>query len=275
MTGYGQPPKDTRFKKGQSGNPNGRPKGRSIRTTDSAKATLAAGAKMMTVRENGISREISVVQGIELAQQRSALSGSSLAQEHFLDRHRAAELERRAELDDEIAWGQDLVAGLLWLREVSAAKGKETPMPYPHPDDVFIDMELGVRFAGPIDAESDAKLQNVLRTRDVLFAQDSFDYRRWSGEASETTDSRPGTAAVLAWLINGAVPKRYRLSDVDVIMMYMRNDGMTKRALAKHHYQTWKGLGVNIARGTVFVPVVKGHRRLAELFDWLARPLKA
>lgn len=109
MTGYGQPPKSTRFVKGQSGNPNGRPKGTGTKLTASAKATLAAGAKMMTVRENGVAREISVVEGIELAQQKSALGGSSLAQKHFLDRHRAAEMERRAEVEAEIAWGEDFV----------------------------------------------------------------------------------------------------------------------------------------------------------------------
>ena len=197
MTGYAQPPKGNRFRKGQSGNPNGRPKGSGTKLTASAKATLAACAKMMTVRENGVAREISVVEGIELAQQKSALGGSSLAQKHFLDRHHAAELERRAELEADIEWGEELVARLRWLREVAIAQGKQTSMPYPHPDDVVIDPERGVRFIGPMDAEQDANLQWALKARDVLFAQDVFDHRCWNGAEDDDPDTRPGTGAVL------------------------------------------------------------------------------
>ncbi len=223
---------------------------------------------MMTVRENGVACEITVVQGIELAQQKSALGGSSLAQKHFLDRHRAAEIERRAELDAEIEWGEDFVAGLRWLREMAAAQGKETSMPYPHPDDVIIDPERGIRFVGPIDAEGNARLQWALRARDVLFAQDAFDRRCWNGpERDDDPNARPGTAAVLAWLMNDGAPKRYRLSELDVIMMGMRHDRMTKRAFAKYLYQSWKGLGLNIPRGSIFMPLGKGKYMLETLFS--------
>lgn len=53
--GYGRPPLSTRFKKGKSGNPAGRPKG--IRNLSSElKAELAT---RVTVRENGQSRRVS------------------------------------------------------------------------------------------------------------------------------------------------------------------------------------------------------------------------
>ncbi|RYE08269.1 MAG: hypothetical protein EOP22_14495 [Hyphomicrobiales bacterium] len=224
---------------------------------------------MMTVRENGVTREISVVQGIELAQQKSALGGSSLAQKHFLDRHRAAEIERRAELEAEIEWGQSLIDDLIWMREVSAARGVETPMPYPHPDDIVIDQERGVRFVGPTSAEEDARLKWALRARDVLLAQDAFDCRCWNAKDDDGTDTRPGTAAVLAWLINAGVPKRYRLSEIDVIMMTFDYDRMTKRAFAKYLCQAWKGLGLAIPRGTSFVSIGKGARLLETVFGML------
>jgi hypothetical protein len=55
QTGYGKPPKQSRFKKGQSGNPAGRPKGSlSFKTL-----LMAALSEKITVKENGNSKRIS------------------------------------------------------------------------------------------------------------------------------------------------------------------------------------------------------------------------
>lgn len=53
--GYGRPPKATRFKPGQSGNPKGRPKGRCNLATDLASELN----EQITVREDGRPRRIS------------------------------------------------------------------------------------------------------------------------------------------------------------------------------------------------------------------------
>lgn len=52
--GYGKPPKDTRFKKGRSGNPKGRPKGRKNMSTHIEEIL----ASKVIVRENGVSRKL-------------------------------------------------------------------------------------------------------------------------------------------------------------------------------------------------------------------------
>jgi hypothetical protein len=52
--GYGKPPRDTRFKKGQSGNPRGRPKGRKNMKT----AVEAAFNRKVSVRANGKMRRM-------------------------------------------------------------------------------------------------------------------------------------------------------------------------------------------------------------------------
>lgn len=73
--GYGRPPKATRFKPGQSGNPAGRPKGeRNVATALDAELKSS-----IVVRENGRNRKISKAEGIAKALTMKALKGDTKA----------------------------------------------------------------------------------------------------------------------------------------------------------------------------------------------------
>lgn len=100
MGGSKKPPESTQFKKGQSGNPKGRPKG-SGTLSQAAKVTLEAANRRVTIREGGVARELPAVDAITLAQQKSALGGSALAQKHFLDRYEKAETARREQVEED------------------------------------------------------------------------------------------------------------------------------------------------------------------------------
>ncbi len=73
--GYGRPPKRTQFKKGQSGNPKGRPKQRSdIQST--LERTLA---EPFTYREGEVVREMSAEKAVLYAQVLKAMHGDQTA----------------------------------------------------------------------------------------------------------------------------------------------------------------------------------------------------
>jgi hypothetical protein len=94
MTGYRDPPTDTRFQKGQSGNPNGRPRKAKIAPEWRDKVPNLA-KQPITVRENGEPKQIDATEGILRSQLKSALGGSTHAQRHLLASIERATTEKR------------------------------------------------------------------------------------------------------------------------------------------------------------------------------------
>jgi hypothetical protein len=71
--GYGRPPEHTRFKKGQSGNPNGRPQGRANAKTIVARAIN----EKVTVREGDRARAMTKLEGMLQAHLVKAIKGDA------------------------------------------------------------------------------------------------------------------------------------------------------------------------------------------------------
>ena len=87
--GYGRPPSSTRFRKGQSGNPKGRPRNRSREIPYDAVL-----GQMVTIREDGRERRITAAEAFLLQLTQKGLTGDSAAARSSLEAIEAARATR-------------------------------------------------------------------------------------------------------------------------------------------------------------------------------------
>lgn len=102
---------------------------------------------------------------------------SAYAQNHAVEAYHRAEHARRRAIHESIeAWG-DYVRVQREAHARATRHGLPAPTTLPHPDDVLLDSERGVRFIGPYDKAATERLRMTLAMRDVLIVQDALQLR--------------------------------------------------------------------------------------------------
>lgn len=155
--GYGKPPKNKQFKKGQSGNPKGRPKGsKNKRTIDdiilSPLGDLISQEvrRNISIQENGETIELSCIQAIIRSITIKALKNHHPSQKFLLEITEKVETEKLRKM-------MELAKYWIGIREIGIREieycekhGLPEPKLIPHPDNIHIDMgTLEVSFSGP------------------------------------------------------------------------------------------------------------------------------
>lgn len=215
-------------------------------TENADKRTLEILGEMRTVRING--RDVQMPNwAIALTKQlETALKGNSIAQRDIQTQYRralVAEAER-IEVECQI-WGrikahqERLLAALPPEKRVPGAV-------LPHPADIEIDPDRGVRLMGPLGAEEFSRHQATMRFRDAFFLQQVLEDRTG---ASDDEPPSAGSPLALAIMMDNALPPSLRLSDHEKLK---RMTGRDKRTLLKEVRAAWRAAGANVPRGWVF-----------------------
>lgn len=265
--GYKCPPISSRFRKGQSGNPKGRPK-KSVTENSGDRSTnafvLKEAERLVVVREGEKIQKISAIEAVHRAQWISAIKGNATSQKHAIDRYDQAERERRQkEAEAKEIWQRYIIFQREMIEDAKR-KSKTPPTLLPHPDDIIID-ERGVRFVGPLSNEELARLEETVRMRDVLIMQDALECRQHIYKNRKDSSDQTGTALVLALTLNQSVPERYRISDAELAFRLDCYIHMPKRLLLRELHRAWHALGVPSRRGAVF-PLLNSIKPMADFF---------
>jgi hypothetical protein len=168
--GYGKPPAATQFKKGQSGNPKGRPPGRG--RVPPGNATFADLIKSLASRKvdvNVAGETVSMMGGEALLHSLwGKAAAGDLRSQQLLTRliTQAEEKNPRHELlKAAIEYKTQWAADLEWQKR----NGPSGPQPLPHPDHIKIDMATGeVEIVGPMTEEEKSAWGTLNRRRRQL-----------------------------------------------------------------------------------------------------------
>ena len=171
--GYGKPPAEHRFKKGQSDNPSGRPKGRKeerkfiSRDLPTQDMILEEAYRTVSVREGDRIIELPAIQAVLRAMGVAAMKGNRFAQKTLTQIVQQVEQEHRMIAVDSLeTWGK---YKLQWTAEFERCERQGLPEPQQlsHPDDVILDFRTGsTSIRGPITAEEKKKWDTLLARRD-------------------------------------------------------------------------------------------------------------
>jgi hypothetical protein len=169
--GYCRPPKTSRFKKGQSGNPLGssrkvreRKRRRSLSFDD---LVLENSEKLLRVREGNRIFSVGLREALIQKQNAMALQGNRLALKTCLDRIEKAEQNKRTEVLDHFETYLDYKEN--YPARAKFCRDRGLPPPLPHPDDVHFDRYTGeLKLSGPRNPEELDQLKKILEARKSL-----------------------------------------------------------------------------------------------------------
>lgn len=232
--GYGKPPKHTRFAKGQSGNPRGRPRKRKAQPMKLSDAPsdgyLAEEAyRLIELLENGEKIELPALQAVVRAMAVSALKGNRLSQKYFLEYvARQEEQHLQLKVQNYVRLETIKLAGEKTLAD-HERRGLPPPDLVPHPDDIVLDPETSeARINGPKTREEVGLYEHQAQLRDLGLLYSAHADRNRGKEARRRDDS-VCAYGVFAHLLNHYLPRRYQWREHEPVMLMMEYKGLTRR----------------------------------------------
>jgi hypothetical protein len=208
--------------------------------------------KTVNTRQNGQSKPMSMRDAMLAKQAEVALKGSPYAIRHILTmdqratEREAQEWQARRETWVRIKQSQER------HHSAAIAKGEDTDLILPHPEDIVIDAD-DARVVGPCDAAELAACHKAMQMRDLLFLQQGLEDRLGGvSEGVGKSQTKPTSPLLFACIVNRTLPKRFQLSQAAELEALRRASSFyTKRELLTLCHRGWAKLGVHLPRGAL------------------------
>ncbi|MGI9353439.1 MAG: DUF5681 domain-containing protein [Rhizobiaceae bacterium] len=181
--GYSKPPKETRFKSGRSGNPNGRPRGSKnkkppLGTERLKEIILEEAYRTIKINDGAKQVDVPMAQAVVRSLAHNAVKGNARAQQLFSEMLATTEKQNHTELME--LFGSAIDYKQHWYAELARRKqlGIDGPDPIPHPDHVVVNARDGtVRFTGPMTEEEKVVWDEMLARREQ-YMQEIEEFRK-------------------------------------------------------------------------------------------------
>jgi len=222
-------------------------------------ALLKEAAREITIASNGRTDTVRMDEVVTRKMMQMAANGGQHSISNAIYQINMAQRLRQKKADEEVAFGHQFKTHQRHLLDGARKRGQDFDTVLPHPDDIVVEEGVGYALIGPIDETELRRVKRDCHKRDAAILQAALEERLGplSPEAGKEPSNHPANASALlvVQVLNDALPKRFRKTDLQIAMDLMRYEGVTKRELLKRSHQQWAALGKPKPRGWRFPPV--------------------